>query len=165
MRNSYNLNFKKRVIERSDLVNNKHEVAREFGISRKTLIEWISRRQQIEEGIARSKGACRKLHPGRRVQNSNAEERLYVWFRGERDYGRAVTNVSLVNKMRQLTGRIFKASPRWMQGICEFLMYRVEKKIFCVPESCNQYWSSVARESWLSRIRLPGSRIKFHATG
>jgi ribosomal protein S14 len=116
-RHSYDFSFKNRAIVRYDEVRNISGVSREFGISRKTLREWLGRRNTI--GVAAAHIKKRALcghYMGRPVQNPTAEEILHGWFLGERAAGRSVSNLSLCSKMRQLTGGATRASCQWVKG-------------------------------------------------
>lgn len=101
--------------------NNYHATEREFGISRRRLREW---NQNFATLLAHQFGKekfKRKLHEGRKPFSDMLDNDLLEWLLDERIEGRAVSNIMLTEKAREIATRLdlpnardFRASVGWL---------------------------------------------------
>lgn len=130
--------FKARVIESFDNLQSKKSVARNYRIDKKCITRWLAQRERIASAIAAGRHNLMKLRPQNGGRFPNSEARLHDWFLGERIAGRAVSNLSLANRMRRFVGTRFRASSRWLQGMEKKIEYRMEKKILSIYANGNK---------------------------
>lgn len=94
--------YKKYILEQTNN-SNKEEIAKIFGISKKTLYRWQKNGIKLEK------------HSGRKIQDINMEKKLIEWYNEELKK-RTVKSKEIKNKAKELSNNInFKASKGWFQ--------------------------------------------------
>ena len=99
---------------------NKHATARQFGLDRKRLREWLEKEDRLrEKGVGVGKKR-RKLPEGGKPLSAELDKAVLDFMLEERIMGRPVTNKDLRRKALECVTELslpdsFKASPMWLK--------------------------------------------------
>jgi len=95
--------------------SNQSKTEKEWGIDRKQVRLWDRDYEKIKH-MAKTTSKVRKMHLGMRPKSEELDQTVYEWFDVERDEGRAVSNLQLQAKAREVSAQLkvrdFKAQHR-----------------------------------------------------